>query len=145
MKRFLQVTSRTDGRRIPLSIDKIEKVVEQSDRGRDRDMSSILYDGERVLVEESYDYIVEQIGKSMKDEGRMKRFIQVTDWNYGNRLLLSLDKIERVVAGTDWEKDKDMSIIFYNGERIAVEEPYEYVMEKMRRFKGGIQEENNGL
>ena len=107
-------------------------------------MSSILYDGERILAEESYDYIVEQIGKSMKDAGRMKRFIRVTDWIYGNRLLLSLDKIERVVAGTDWEKDKDMSSIFFNEERIRVEEPYEYVMEKMRRFKGGIQEENNG-
>lgn len=144
MKRLLQITSRTDGRKILLSIYKIEKVVEQSDREKDRDMSSILYDGERILAEESYDYIVEQIEKSMEDADRMKRFIQVTDWIYGNRLLLSLDKIKRVVAGTDWERDKDMSIIFYNGERIKVEEPYEYVMEQMERAIKEANNEKNG-
>lgn len=73
----------------------------------------------------------------------MKIFIQVIRTD-GNRVILALDKLERVEEEKDWEKDKDMSIIFFNEERIRVEEPYEYVMEKMRRLKGGIQDENNG-
>jgi len=58
----------------------------------------------------------------------MKIFIQVTRTD-GNRVILALDKLERV----EEEKDKNISTVIHNGERIAVGESYDCVMERMER------------
>lgn len=59
----------------------------------------------------------------------MKIFIQVTSRTNGNRVILALDKLERV----EEEKDKNTSTVIHNGERIAVEESYDYIFERMER------------
>ncbi len=66
----------------------------------------------------------------------MKIFIQVTSQMDGNRVLISLDNLDRV----EEEKDKNASAIVHNGERIAVKESYDYIMECMGR---ALKETNN--
>lgn len=58
----------------------------------------------------------------------MKIFLQVIRTD-GNRVILALDKLERV----EEEKDKNTSIVIHNGERIMVGESYDCVMGRMER------------
>ena len=58
----------------------------------------------------------------------MKIFIQVIRTD-GNRVILALDKLERV----EEEKDKNTSTVIHNGERIMVGESFDCVMKRMER------------
>jgi len=65
----------------------------------------------------------------------MKKFLHVSSRPNGNVVLLSLDvdKIEAVMQETFWKEKRGRTIIFYDGETIIVEEPYDYIMERIKK------------
>lgn len=68
MKKFIQVTLRPDSKiSILLDVDKIEMVVQETVLREKHTNTIILYNGKRVMVEESHDSIMERIERAIKE------------------------------------------------------------------------------
>lgn len=65
MKKLIRVTLRPDNRiSILLDVDKIEMVMQETVLREKRTSTIIFYNGKRVMVEESYDCVMERIKKA---------------------------------------------------------------------------------